>query len=37
MKAHKDYSSRQESLAEQRLAEALLTLHSGGGMPRLPA
>jgi len=28
MKAHKDYSSRQESLAEQRLAEALLTLHS---------
>src|SRR5712691_13288138 len=28
MKPHKDYSSRQESVAEQRLAEALLTLHS---------
>ncbi|HMI36316.1 MAG TPA: YerC/YecD family TrpR-related protein [Steroidobacteraceae bacterium] len=28
MKPHKDYSSRQESQAEQRLAEALLTLRS---------
>jgi TrpR-related protein YerC/YecD len=28
MKPHKDYSSRQESAAEQRLAEALLTLRS---------
>ena len=28
MKPHKDYSSRQESVAEQRLAEALLTLRS---------
>src|SRR5258705_13945370 len=28
MNPHKDYSSRQESQAEQRLAEALLTLRS---------
>jgi TrpR-related protein YerC/YecD len=28
MKPRKDYSSRQESVAEQRLAEALLTLRS---------
>jgi TrpR-related protein YerC/YecD len=28
MKPHKNYSGRQESLAEQRLAEALLTLRS---------
>jgi len=28
MKPHKDFSSRRESLAEQRLAEALLTLRT---------